>query len=48
MRQDPAEENVLEGQLETHFPVEASWLFAHLRQNVADPTHVSQDGLQAG
>jgi hypothetical protein len=46
-RQDPEEENVLEGQLETHFPAEASWLLAHVRQNVEDPAHVSQDGLQA-
>ena len=47
VRQDPDEENVLEGQLETHFPAEASWLLAHVRQNVGDPAQVSQDGLQA-
>lgn len=47
VRQDPEEENVLEGQLETHFPPEASWLLTHVRQNVGDPAHVPQDGSQA-
>ena len=47
VRQDPEEENVLEGQLETHFPAEASWLLVHVRQDVGDPAHVPQDELQA-
>ena len=47
VRQDPEEENVLEGQLETHFPAAASWLLAHVRQNVGDPAQVPQDALQA-
>ena len=47
VRQDLEEENVLEGQLETHFPPEASWLLPHVRQNDGDPAHVPQDGLHA-
>ena len=38
---------VLDRSLETHFPAEASWLLAHVRQNVGDPAYVSQDALQA-
>ena len=38
---------VLDRSLETHFPAEASWLLAHIRQNVGDPAYVSQDALQA-
>ena len=47
VRQDPEEEKVLEEQLETHFPADASWLLAHVRQNVGDPAQVPQDALQA-
>lgn len=47
VRQDPEEVKVLEGQLETHFPAEASWLLGHVRQNVGVPAHVPQDALQA-
>lgn len=39
----PDEEKELEGQEETHFPAEASWLLAQVRQNVDDPAHVPQD-----
>jgi hypothetical protein len=34
---------VLEGQLATHEPEEASLLLAHVRQKVADPEQVEQD-----
>lgn len=45
-RQEPEEENVLEGQLETHLPAAASWLDAHVRQNVADPAQVLHEKSQ--
>lgn len=39
----PEELKVLEGQLATHEPEDASWLFAQVRQKPADPEHVEQD-----
>lgn len=47
LRQAPAEEKVLEGQLETHFPLEASWLEAQVKQNVDEPEQVPQLESQA-
>jgi hypothetical protein len=37
---------VLEGQLVTHEPDDASLLLAQLRQKVADPEQVEQEGSQ--
>ena len=37
---------MLEGQLATHEPEDASLLLAQLRQKVADPEQVEQDGSQ--
>lgn len=46
--QEPDEVKVLEGQDATHLPLDASWLFRHVRQNVALPTQVPQVESQAG
>lgn len=46
-RHDPDELNVLEGHVETHFPSEASWLPAQVRQKVEDPAHVPQEESHA-
>jgi hypothetical protein len=43
VRQTPEELKVFEGQLATHEPEDASWLFAHVRQKFEDPEHVEQD-----
>lgn len=43
MRQIPEELKELEGQLATHEPLDASWLFAQVRQKVVDPEQVEQD-----
>jgi len=43
VRQTPEELKVLEGQLATHEPEDASRLLAQVRQKVADPEHVEQD-----
>lgn len=47
VRQDPAEENVLDGQLATHLPDDASWLDAHVKQNDAEPAQVLHEESQA-
>lgn len=47
VRQRPEEENELEGQVETHWPLKASWLFAQERQNEAESTHVLQEESHA-
>lgn len=47
LRQELEEEKVLEGQLETHFPLKASWLEVHVRQNVDEPEQVPQLESQA-
>ena len=39
---------MFDGHDETHSPSDASWLFAHVRQNVDDPAQVLQDESQAG
>lgn len=39
--------NVLEGQLATHEPEDASLLLAQVKQKVADPEQVEQDESQA-
>ena len=38
---------MFDGHDETHSPSDASWLFAHVRQNVDDPAQVLQDESQA-
>jgi hypothetical protein len=38
---------VLEGQLATHEPLDASWLFAQVRQKFADPEQDEQDVAHA-
>jgi len=43
VRQIPDELNVLEGQLATHEPEDASWLLAQVRQKFADPEQDEQD-----
>ena len=43
----PDELKVFEGQEATHFPPDASWLFAQVRQKVDEPAHVLQDESQA-
>ena len=43
----PEELNVPDGQEATHFPLDASWLFAHVKQKVEDPTQVPHDESQA-
>jgi len=45
--QAPAELNVLEGQELTHWPFEASKLFAHVKQKLALPEQLVQDEEQA-
>jgi hypothetical protein len=47
-RQALEELNVLTGQEETHFPLEASWLFVQVKQNVADPAQVPHEESHAG
>ena len=44
---EPDELNVFDGQDETHLPLEASWLLAHVKQNVEEPAHVLQDESHA-
>lgn len=44
--QEPVELKVLEGQLATHDPEDASLLLAQVRQKVADPEQVEQDESQ--
>ena len=39
----PEELKVLEGQLVTHVPEDASWLLAQVRQKFADPEQLEQD-----
>ena len=46
-RQAPDAEKVLEGHVETHLPWDASWLFAHVRQNVEEPAQEPQEESQA-
>ncbi|KAJ7808096.1 hypothetical protein B0H14DRAFT_3482724 [Mycena olivaceomarginata] len=46
-RQEPRAEKVLEGQMATHLPDEASWLEAQVRQNVGEPVQVVQEESQA-
>jgi hypothetical protein len=46
-RQEPQAEKVLEGQMTTHLPDEASWLEAQVRQNVGEPVQVVQEQSQA-
>lgn len=41
--QMPEELKVVEGQLATHEPDDASWLLAQVRQKVADPEQDEQD-----
>lgn len=41
--QAPEELNVLDGQELTHCPLDASILFAHVKQKLALPAHVLQD-----
>jgi hypothetical protein len=43
VRQIPEELKVLEGQVATHEPEDASWLLAQVRQKFADPEQVEQD-----
>jgi hypothetical protein len=47
VRHWPADENVPEGQVEIHLPLEASWLLGHVRQKVDEPPHVVQEESQA-
>jgi len=47
VRHEPDVANVLEGQVETHFPFEASWLAAHVKQNVDEPAQVPQEESHA-
>jgi hypothetical protein len=42
----PEELKVLEGQVATHEPEDASLLLAQVRQNVEDPEQVEQDASQ--
>ena len=44
----PEELNVLEGHDETHEPLDASWLFAQVKQKVEEPAQVPHDESQAG
>lgn len=41
-RHVPEAENVLDGQVETHFPLEETWPLGQVRQVVAEPEHVLQ------
>ena len=43
----PDELKEFEGQDATHFPFEASWLFAQVKQNVEDPAQELQDESHA-
>lgn len=43
----PEEVKVFEGQDDTHFPLAATWLFAHVKQNVDEPAQEPQDESQA-
>ena len=43
----PEELNVPDGQEATHFPLEASWLFAQVKQNVEEPAQVLHVESQA-
>lgn len=45
VRQVPELLKVLEGQLVTHVPLDASWLLAQVRQKFADPEQLEQDEL---
>lgn len=45
--QAPEDEKALDGHDVTHEPLEASWLFVQVRQNVALPAHVPQVELHA-
>jgi len=47
VRHEPDVANVLEGQVETHFPFEASWLAAHVKQKVDEPAQVPQEESHA-
>lgn len=47
MRQIPEELNVLLGHVDTQDPWDASWLLAHVRQDLDDPAHVEQLESQA-
>ena len=43
----PEELNVLEGHDDTHEPLDASWLFAQVKQKVDEPAQVPHDESQA-
>lgn len=45
--QEPDELKVFDGHDETHFPPDASWLLAHVKQNVDDPVQLLHDESHA-